>query len=159
MNIPLIVDLGSCFYVFSLSIIMKMHLLFPLVVAILAPAGLAAPARDIPTHNEALWKRENLCSLKSPPALCQPSDNVTVEETAKRAYKFYRAFVVDGDPRTMFSLIDSSYIVSNHYRDLTQRMTSLPEAGSRLHTDPTIATPSGVRKWPPNHLDPILQWE
>ncbi|KAI3336991.1 hypothetical protein HD806DRAFT_542727 [Xylariaceae sp. AK1471] len=89
---------------------MKMHLLLSLVAAILAPTSLAAPARDISTHNEALWKRENLCSLKSPPALCQPNANVTVEETAQRAYKFYRAFVVDGDPRTMFSLIDSSYI-------------------------------------------------
>jgi hypothetical protein len=56
-------------------------------------------------------KRENLCSLKSPPSLCQPNSSTTVEETALRAYKFYRAFVVDGDPKTMFSLIDSDYIV------------------------------------------------
>lgn len=96
----------------------KMHFLYPLVAAILAPISLAAPATDISMHHESIWKRENLCSLKSPPALCQPSDNVTVEETAQRAYKFYRAFVVDGDPRTMFSLIDSSYIVCDTPVDL-----------------------------------------
>ena len=78
--------------------------------------GLAAPASDISAsslavHDGALYKRENLCSLKSPPALCKPDPTVTVEETALRAYKFYRAFVVDGDPRTMFSLIDSVYQV------------------------------------------------
>jgi hypothetical protein len=89
-----------------------MRFLIPLVVAVLAPTGFAYPARDIYARNEVLYKRENLCSLKAPPALCQPNANVTVEETAQRAYKFYRAFVVDGDPRTMFSLIDSSYIVS-----------------------------------------------
>lgn len=88
-----------------------MRFLNLLTAGILAPiVTLAAPARD---HDGFLqqYKRENLCSLKSPPSLCQPNSSVTVAETAERAYKFYRAFVVDGDPRTMFSLIDSSYIV------------------------------------------------
>lgn len=62
-------------------------------------------------HDIVKCKRENLCNLKAPPALCQPNASVTVEETALRAYQFYRAFVVDGDPRTMFSLIDSTYKV------------------------------------------------
>lgn len=88
---------------------MKMRFLPLLFIGILAPiVGLAAPAG----YNEALFKRENLCNLKQPPALCQPDATVTTEETALRAYKFYRAFVVDGDPRTMFSLIDSVYKVS-----------------------------------------------
>jgi hypothetical protein len=83
------------------------------LLLLLAPlAGLAAPAGDSSVYD--LAKRENLCSLKAPPALCQPNSSVTVEETAQRAYKFYRAFVVDGDPRTMFSLIDSTYKVSCH---------------------------------------------
>ncbi|KAI1410559.1 hypothetical protein F5Y13DRAFT_192132 [Hypoxylon sp. FL1857] len=83
-----------------------MRLSLFLSAGVLAPiVGLAAPV----THDGALSKRENLCSLKAPPALCTPDDTVTVEETAARAYKFYRAFVVDGDPRTMFSLIDSVY--------------------------------------------------
>ncbi|CAG8960273.1 hypothetical protein HYFRA_00012793 [Hymenoscyphus fraxineus] len=77
-----------------------------LSVAVLGPiTALAFPASDM-----ALDKRENLCNLKEPPAICKPDPTVTVEETAARAYKFYRAFVVDGDPRTMFSLIDSAYI-------------------------------------------------
>jgi hypothetical protein len=91
-----------------------MGLLQFLSVAILAPITiLAAPTgrsdHDVPY--DYLNKREDLCSLKAPPALCQPNSSVTVEETAKRAYQFYRAFVVDGDPRTMFSLIDSVYKV------------------------------------------------
>lgn len=69
---------------------------------------LAAPTN----YDESLYKRENLCNLKTPPVTCKPDPSVTVEETARRAYKFYRAFVVDGDPRTMFSLIDSVYKVS-----------------------------------------------
>ncbi|KAJ4288535.1 hypothetical protein N0V90_011772 [Kalmusia sp. IMI 367209] len=79
-----------------------------LVAAIIAPiVGLAAPASDIPSYARG----DNLCNqYKSPPQLCTPSDNVTVEETAKRAYQFYKAFVVDGDARTMFSLIDNAYI-------------------------------------------------
>ncbi|KAK4173045.1 hypothetical protein QBC36DRAFT_195569 [Triangularia setosa] len=64
--------------------------------------AVAAPATD-------LNKRENLCHLRTPPQLCTPNPNTTVEETAIRAYKFYRAFVTDGDPRTMFSLIDNVY--------------------------------------------------
>ncbi len=96
----------------------KMRLLLLLSVGVLAPSlGLAAPSRDLSssglaTRDEALYKRENVCSLKAPPALCQTNTSVTVEETALRAYKFYRAFVVDGDPKTMFSLIDSTYKVS-----------------------------------------------
>lgn len=93
-----------------------MQLLFSLVTAILAPISLAAPTRDVSLRHEPFYKRENLCNLSAPPALCQPDPTVTVEETAARAYKFYRAFVVDGDPRTMFSLIDSSYIVSVYPR-------------------------------------------
>jgi hypothetical protein len=86
----------------------KMRVSIFLTAAVLAPAiALAAPFYD-----EGLYTRDNLCSLKSPPALCQPNSSVTVEETAQRAYKFYRAFVVDGDPKTMFSLIDSTYKVN-----------------------------------------------
>ena len=83
--------------------------------ALLAPLGsLAAPAGDgtsVPQF-QSLHARENLCSLQKPPQLCTPDPSVTVEETARRAYQFYRAFVVDGDPRTMFSLIDNVYQVS-----------------------------------------------
>ncbi|KAI2473727.1 hypothetical protein F4781DRAFT_426963 [Annulohypoxylon bovei var. microspora] len=85
-----------------------MRLLHLLSTGLLAPTiGLAYPAVF---KNGDLSKRENLCNLNAPPALCQPDPTVSVEETASRAYKFYRAFVVDGDPRTMFSLIDTSYI-------------------------------------------------
>lgn len=85
---------------------MQLSLLF--YTSVLAPAiGLAAPV----AKDDALSKRENLCNLPAPPALCKPDPSVTVEETAKRAYAFYRSFVVDGDPRTMFSLIDSTYTV------------------------------------------------
>ncbi|KAI3395316.1 hypothetical protein diail_1472 [Diaporthe ilicicola] len=85
---------------------MQLSLLF--CTGVLAPAiVLAAPA----AQDEALSRRENLCNLPAPPALCKPDSSVTVEETAKRAYAFYRAFVVDGDPRTMFSFIDSTYTV------------------------------------------------
>lgn len=83
---------------------------------ILCAGFLAAPAAVVlgaPSNNCQNGKRENLCSLSAPPALCQPNASVTVEETALRAYQFYRAFVVDGDPKTMFSLIDSTYKVSS----------------------------------------------
>lgn len=93
----------------------KMHILSAVAAAILAPIGsLAAPAGDAASvpQFQPLYARENLCNLKSPPQLCTPNASVTVEETALRAYKFYRAFVVDGDPRTMFSLIDDVYQVS-----------------------------------------------
>lgn len=81
-----------------------------LSVGILAPiTGFAYPTSEV--TNGQLDKRENLCSYKTPPVICQANSSVTVEETAARAYKFYRAFVVDGDPRTMFSLIDSTYKV------------------------------------------------
>ncbi len=94
-----------------------MRFLQLLSVGILAPlTSLAAPASDLfnsnlAIHDADLNKRENLCNLKTPPVLCQANSSVTVDETAQRAYKFYRAFVVDGDPRTMFSLIDSTYKV------------------------------------------------
>jgi len=85
-----------------------MRLLNLLSAAVMAPAvGLAAPAQE-----GALMARENLCSLKAPPALCTPNPATTVEETARRAYQFYKSFVVDGDPKLMFSLIDSVYTVS-----------------------------------------------
>lgn len=90
----------------------KMRFLAFLSAAALAPlTGHAAPARDLTTYDDFLAKRENLCSLNAPPEICQPDDTVTVEETAQRAYDFYRSFVVDGDPRKMFSLIDKDYIV------------------------------------------------
>ncbi|KAF2872821.1 hypothetical protein BDV95DRAFT_627698 [Massariosphaeria phaeospora] len=85
-----------------------MHLSLLFSLAVLAPmVGLAAPVSDV-----ALLERgENLCNkYKSPPQLCTPDASVTVEETAQRAYKFYKAFVIDGDARTMFSLIDNAYI-------------------------------------------------
>lgn len=87
-----------------------MRALLLLAVSILAPsAGLAVPLADNSLSTRA--PRENLCSLKQPPELCKPDPSVTVEETAQRAYEFYKAFVVDGDPRKMFSLIDSTYKV------------------------------------------------
>lgn len=93
-----------------------MHLLPALTTAaLLAPIGsLAAPAGDAASvpQFQPLYARENLCSLQKPPQLCTPDPSITVEETARRAYQFYRAFVVDGDPRTMFSLIDDVYLVS-----------------------------------------------
>jgi len=97
--------------------IAKMQLLRLLSISILAPiVSLAAPTSDdaipdLARRDRGLHRRENLCSMKTPPALCQANSSVTVAETAARAYKFYRAFVVDGDPRTMFSLIDSTYKV------------------------------------------------
>jgi len=92
-----------------------MRLLNVISAAILAPAvGLAAPAQE-----GALMTRENLCSLKAPPALCTPNPATTVEETAKRAYQFYKAFVVDGNPKLMFSLIDSVYIVRSRPSSLS----------------------------------------
>ncbi|KAF2467136.1 uncharacterized protein BDR25DRAFT_345279 [Lindgomyces ingoldianus] len=90
-----------------------MHLLTLLSAAILAPmCGLAAPAGDFSATYHVLDKKgDNLCNqYKSPPQLCTPDLTVTVAQTAERAYKFYKAFVVDGDARTMFSLIDNSYI-------------------------------------------------
>ncbi|KAF2008496.1 hypothetical protein BU24DRAFT_497939 [Aaosphaeria arxii CBS 175.79] len=80
----------------------------PLLLALVsAPmVGLAAPTEY---NDRDIEKRENLCHLKEPPEICKPDPTVTVEETARRAYAFYRAFVVDGDPRKMFSLIDSVY--------------------------------------------------
>src|SRR5262245_16395300 len=107
-----------------------------LFAGVLAPiAGFAAPTSEVSSFYD-LYKRENLCSMNKPPALCQPNSSVTVEETAVRAYKFYRAFVVDGDPRTMFSLIDNVYKVSRH----------LP--GSRQATDRHSNTMRATRTAP-----------
>ncbi|XXH02750.1 hypothetical protein Hte_009135 [Hypoxylon texense] len=90
--------------------------------------------------SDALSKRENLCNLGSPPALCQPDPTVTVEETAQRAYNFYRAFVVDGDPRTMFSLIDSSYIQHHPgYASGPQTIWSIFCSGSKLGNEASTA--------------------
>lgn len=89
--------------------------LFSLIsIAIIAPiAGFAAPAGQVSYHARG----DNLCNqYKSPPKLCTPNATVTVEETAKRAYQFYKAFVVDGDAKTMFSLIDNAYIVCITYQ-------------------------------------------
>jgi hypothetical protein len=90
-----------------LAIAMRVSSLLPLVI--LAPTtGLAAPVSDAGLYGRG----ENLCSqYKSPPQLCKPDPSVTVAQTAQRAYNFYKAFVLDGDARTMFSLIDNSYIV------------------------------------------------
>jgi len=111
-----------------------MYLLSALAAAILAPiTGLAAPAGDVttapPLHN--LYARENLCHLPSPPQLCTPNASVTIEETALRAYKFYRAFVVDGDPRTMFSYIDNVYLVSPDARPETSH--ALTSSSNTIH--------------------------
>ncbi|KAL2262172.1 hypothetical protein VTK26DRAFT_2246 [Humicola hyalothermophila] len=95
-----------------------MPLLSAFTAALLAPiAGLAAPTGDITAvpQFQQLQARENLCHLSSPPQLCTPDPTVTVEETARRAYEFYRAFVVDGDPRTMFSYIDNVYEQHNPF--------------------------------------------
>ncbi|KAH8672048.1 hypothetical protein BGZ60DRAFT_527482 [Tricladium varicosporioides] len=117
-----------------------------LSIGILAPiTGLAAPAIDLSVSdlvisNEGLNKRENLCSLKAPPVLCQANSSVTVEETALRAYKFYRAFVVDGDPRTMFSLIDSTY-KQHHpgYKDGPNTIWSLFCNGNKIGSEASTA--------------------
>ena len=94
--------------------------LTPLTTTTTTPTVLAHPAghTDSSSSFHDLSKRENLCHLTAPPVLCTPNASVTVEETAQRAYQFYRAFVVDGDPRTMFSLIDNVYKVCfelSHY--------------------------------------------
>ncbi|KAF2706926.1 hypothetical protein K504DRAFT_362823, partial [Pleomassaria siparia CBS 279.74] len=86
-----------------------MRLLNLLCVTMLAPiTGFAAPVGE--SHGALDKKGENLCNqYKSPPALCTPDPTVSVEETAKKAYNFYKSFVVDGDARTMFSLIDNQH--------------------------------------------------
>ena len=80
----------------------------------LATTALALPASDSYADASLVARKpgENLCSLKAPPKLCVPNKNITVAETAQRAYDFYRAFVVDGDAEKMFSLIDDVYVVS-----------------------------------------------
>lgn len=112
------------------------------VVALAAPA-LAAPTASGEWEKDVLspdfvplYKRENLCNLKAPPQLCTPNKSVTVEETARRAYQFYRAFVVDGDPRTMFSLIDNVYEQHNPgYRSGPQAIWSLFCSGRKIGTE------------------------
>lgn len=129
-----------------------MHLFSTLVAAILAPVGvLAAPAGDAASvpQFQPLYARENLCNLKSPPQLCTPNASVTVEETALRAYKFYRAFVVDGDPRTMFSLIDNVYQVS--------LLLAPRSCQSGESTYAQKATPPRIRQRPASDLVPVLQ--
>jgi len=90
-----------------------MHFSTVLLAGTVAPmAGLAAPAMSV-GHS---IRGDNLCNqYKSPPQLCTPNATVSVEETALRAYKFYKAFVVDGDARTMFSLIDNVYTVCGEF--------------------------------------------
>ncbi|KAB5523999.1 hypothetical protein GE09DRAFT_1065435 [Coniochaeta sp. 2T2.1] len=111
-----------------------------LVTAFLAPVTVVgAPTPDNSGFLQQ-YKRENLCNLKSPPSLCQPNSSVTVAETALRAYKFYRAFVVDGDPRTMFSLIDSSYIQHHPgYNSGPQAIWSLFCNGNKIGTEASTA--------------------
>ncbi|KAF2647370.1 hypothetical protein K491DRAFT_672161 [Lophiostoma macrostomum CBS 122681] len=81
-----------------------------IITAVLAPlAALAAPTGD--TSYDLQTRGDNLCSkYKAPPQLCTPNATISVAETAQRAYSFYKSFVLDGDAKTMFSLIDSSYI-------------------------------------------------
>jgi hypothetical protein len=121
---------------------MRSSLLFA-VGALLPSVGFASPAAV-----DALVKRENLCSLKEPPALCKPDPSVTVEETAQRAYKFYRAFIVDGDPKTMFSLIDNVYKVS---------LLLLFFCGG--NTDRKVAKQQSLHQRPPGHLVLLLRRE
>ncbi|KAK1827680.1 hypothetical protein QBC39DRAFT_375379 [Podospora conica] len=87
-----------------------------LAFAVLAPiTALALPASEGHSDASLVARKpgENLCSLKAPPKLCVPNKNITVAETAQRAYDFYRAFVVDGDAEKMFSLIDDVYVQHN----------------------------------------------
>ncbi|KAK3322647.1 hypothetical protein B0H66DRAFT_639043 [Apodospora peruviana] len=121
-----------------------MRFLRLLTTSLLAPITcLAAPLvsdDDLVLRDDLIYKRENLCSLKSPPQLCQPNSSVTPEETALRAYKFYRAFVVDGDPRTMFSLIDSSYIQHHAgYQSGPQAIWSLFCNGNKIGSEASTA--------------------
>ncbi|CZR61579.1 uncharacterized protein PAC_11476 [Phialocephala subalpina] len=123
-----------------------MRFLLLLSIGISAPiTSLAAPASDLfisdlVIDDEGLHKRENLCNLKTPPVICQPNSSVTVEETAQRAYKFYRAFVVDGDPKTMFSYIDSTY-KQHHpgYTDGPSTIWSLFCNGAKIGTEQNTA--------------------
>jgi len=128
----------------------SMRVLQLLSASILVPITcLAAPSSHL---NDGLNKRDNLCSLKAPPVLCTPNASVTVDETALRAYKFYRAFVVDGDPKTMFSLIDSTYKVNANLRLSSQHryLPTLDKERAKPSTcsniiqgTQTVQTPSG----------------
>ncbi|PVH72647.1 hypothetical protein DL98DRAFT_470241 [Cadophora sp. DSE1049] len=110
------------------------------LTAPLSTLAYPAPEANLDAYYDSLNKRENLCSLKSPPVICQPNSSVTVEETAKRAYQFYRAFVVDGDPRTMFSLIDNVY-QQHHpgYASGPQAIWSLFCNGNKIGTEKNTA--------------------
>ncbi|KAI0017581.1 hypothetical protein F4780DRAFT_782212 [Xylariomycetidae sp. FL0641] len=119
-----------------------MRVLLSLSASLLAATvGLAAPSRDPVSSSLSarnLFQRDNLCNLKAPPALCQPDAAVTVEETAQRAYDFYRAFVVDGDPEKMFSLIDDAYIQHHPgYASGPQTIWTLFCAGNSLGSEQT----------------------
>jgi hypothetical protein len=76
-------------------------------------------------------------------------------------YKFYRAFVVDGDPKTMFSLIDSTYKVSynqSYFKfTLSRYITHSRKEG--LNNERALATPSRVHGWTQHYLAPFLQQE
>lgn len=145
-------------FVFEL-VIMRLHY-SQLVLLFLAPiTSLAAPASENvvdgqPRQEKGLHTRENLCSLKVPPALCQPNSSVTVTETALRAYKFYRAFVVDGDPRTMFSLIDSTYKVS---LCLAHSLGPPQQLGMEKLIRIVKATPRRLRRRAQHNLAALLQ--
>ncbi|KAH6851201.1 hypothetical protein B0I37DRAFT_414535 [Chaetomium sp. MPI-CAGE-AT-0009] len=118
-----------------------LHLAAAAVVTVLGPIGsLAAPAGDSTSVPRDLFQplgaRENLCHLQRPPQLCTPDPSVSVEETARRAYQFYRAFVVDGDPRTMFSLIDDVYLQHNPgYASGPQAIWPLFCSGRKIGTE------------------------
>lgn len=127
-----------------------------LAFAVLAPiTALALPASE--SHSDAsLVARkpgENLCSLKAPPKLCVPNKNITVAETAQRAYDFYRAFVVDGDAEKMFSLIDDVYVVSRAPQAVL-RCGGLHRRSNTTPATSRVRSPSGpcsatVAKLPP----------
>lgn len=126
-------------------------------VGLVAPIGVAvaAPAKEDLTdfYENFHAKRENLCSLKSPPVLCTPNKSVTVEETAVRAYKFYRAFIVDGDPRSMFSYIDNVYKVGPSQTVLLEGMCSIGANNWAKYT----ATQSRLSERPAGHLGLVLR--
>jgi hypothetical protein len=127
-----------------------------------APSSLAAPAASSSLSSRA--PGENLCHLSSPPQLCVPDPNITVEETARRAYQFYRAFVVDGDPRAMFALIDDVYIVSDsplfgehHPLYMYLCMDRREFWGLTRDDNHFLATQPLVPQRPAGHLAPVLQ--
>ncbi|KAK4232946.1 hypothetical protein C8A03DRAFT_19880 [Achaetomium macrosporum] len=117
-----------------------MHFFTIVVAALIAPLCILAVPLAARDDEGLLHERENLCNLSSPLQLCQPNASVTVEETALRAYKFYRAFVVDGDPRTMFSLIDSVYKQNSPgYQSGPQAIWPLFCSGRKIDTEQNTA--------------------